>query len=225
MKIPLRFKTAFVIVCSLTSLRATPLLFVNYNPPMTQSAQTRAAALGLEYDTIADFTSVSNLAGSSVVIMPGFSNYANLLHQTTVLRDFVHAGGYLWINVAGDGCAEDFAPGGVDFLQYSCGGSYNQSEALVNPAHAYVQGAFNPKAKPLTADDFMNWNVTDLGASLRAALECDHHHAESEWRDSGRICVWSRLGRGQHIDLRLGRRRGQGCPHGQHAPLCREPNA
>jgi hypothetical protein len=163
MKILSRFITAFAFVSSVTSLSATPLLFVNYNPPMTQSAQTRAATLGLEYDTIADFTSVSNLAGRSVVIMPGFSNYANLLNQTTILRDFVQAGGYLWINVAGGGCADDFAPGGVDFLQYSCGGSYNQSEALVNPAHAYVQGTFNPKAKPLTAADFMNWNVTDLG--------------------------------------------------------------
>lgn len=163
MRIPSRFKTAFVVVCSLTGLRATPLLFVNYNPPMTQSAQTRAAALGLEYDTIADFASVSNLAGRSVVIMPGFPDYANLLHQAPVLRDFVHAGGYLWINAAGGGCADDFAPGGVDFLQYSCGGSYNQSEALVNPAHAYLQGTFDPKAKPLTAADFMNWNVTDLG--------------------------------------------------------------
>ena len=95
MKITSRFITAFVFVCSLTSLSATPLLFVNYNPPMTQSAQTRAATLGLEYDTIADFTSVSDLAGQSVVIMPGFSNYANLLNQTTILRDFVQSGGYL----------------------------------------------------------------------------------------------------------------------------------
>jgi hypothetical protein len=59
--------------------------------------------------------------------------------------------------------ANDFAPGGVDFLQYSCGGSYNQSESLVNPAHADVEGTFNPRAKALTAADFVNWNVTDLG--------------------------------------------------------------
>lgn len=163
MRISARLLAAFVFLCSLTNLSATPLLFVNYNSAMTQFGQTRAGALGLEYETLADFTSVSDLTGRSVIIMPGFSNYANLLTQTHILRNFVEAGGYLWINVAGGGCANDFAPGGVDFVQYSCGSSYNQSEALVNPAHAYLQGTFNPKAKPLTAADFMNWNVTDLG--------------------------------------------------------------
>jgi hypothetical protein len=163
MKISSRLKAAFAFVCSLSSLSATPLLFVNYNLAMTQFAQTRAGALGLEYDTVADFTSVSDLRGRSVIIMPGFSNHNNLLHQANILRDFVQAGGYLWINVAGGGCANHIAPGGVDFLQYSCGGSYNQSESLVNPAHAYVEGTFNPKAKALTEADFMNWNVTDLG--------------------------------------------------------------
>jgi hypothetical protein len=168
--IPSRLITAFVFVCSLTS-SATPLLFVNYNPRMTQSAQTRAAALGLEYDTIADFTSVSNLAGRSVVIMPGFSNYANLLDQTTIVRGFVHSGEYLRINVEGDGCADDFAPGGVDSVQYSCGSSYNESESLVNPAHAYLQGSFNPKAKPLTAADFNELECHRPRSSLRSAVQ------------------------------------------------------
>jgi hypothetical protein len=163
MKLTARLLAASAFVCSAMQVGATPLLFVNYNAPQTTFAQTRAGNLGLSYSTVADFTSVNDLAGKSVVIMPGFSTYAYLLNQATILRDFVQGGGYLWINVAGSGCANDFAPGGVDFLQYSCGGSYNQSEIIVNPAHAYLQGTFDAKAKPLTAADFSTWNVTDLG--------------------------------------------------------------
>ena len=163
MTISLRLAGALLFLSSIHTLSATPLLFVNYNPAQTQFAQTRAEALGLSYSTIADYTSASQLAGKSVVVMPGFSSYSSLLSQVSILSDFVRAGGYLWLNVAGGGCATDFAPGGVDFLQYSCGGSYNQSEQIVNPAHAYVQGSFDPRAKQLTAADFMNWNVVDLG--------------------------------------------------------------
>jgi hypothetical protein len=163
MKINSRLLAAFAFVCSVTQISATPLLFVNYNAPQTTYAQGRAGALGLTYDTVAGFTSVADLAGKSVVIMPGFSTYSYLLNDATILRDFVQAGGYLWINVAGAGCATDFGPGGVDFMQYTCGGAYNQSEIIVNPTHPYLQGSFDAKAQTLTAADFMNWNVTDLG--------------------------------------------------------------
>ncbi len=163
MKTTSRLLAALSFVCSVSQIGATPLLFVNYNTTQNTFGQNRAAALGLSYSTVADFTSVSELAGKSVVIMPGFTNYSNLLNQANILRDFVQAGGYLWINVAGSGCASDFGPGGVDFLQYSCGGSFNQSETIVNPAHPYLTGTFDSKAKALSAADLSNWNVVDLG--------------------------------------------------------------
>ena len=47
------------------------LLLMNYNPSQTDFAQSRAEALGLSYERIADFTSAEQLKGKSVVIMPG----------------------------------------------------------------------------------------------------------------------------------------------------------
>ncbi len=88
---------------------------------------------------------------------------AHLLHQASILHDFVQAGGYLWLNVAGNGCATDFAPGGVDFAQYTCGGTFNQSETIVDTSHPYIHGNFHDQATQLTLADFVNWNVTDLG--------------------------------------------------------------
>jgi hypothetical protein len=161
MKITSRSLAAFAFLCSFTQLGAAPLLFVNYNS--NNFGQTRAAELGLDFQTIGDFTSVSQLAGKSVVIMPGTTNYANLLSQTSILHDFVQSGGYLWLNIAGGTCVSDFAPGGVDFAQYTCGGTYNQSETVANSSHPYIQGSFHPNATQLTEGDFSNWNVTDLG--------------------------------------------------------------
>ena len=161
MKIDSRLLAAFV--CAYTQLGATPLLFVNYNTAPTNFAQIRAGELGLEFDTIADFTTADALAGKSVIVMPGFSSYAHLLNQASILHDFVQAGGYLWLNVAGSSCATDFAPGGVDFAQYTCGGTFNQSETIVDTSHPYVQGNFHDQANQLTLADFINWNVTDLG--------------------------------------------------------------
>jgi hypothetical protein len=163
MKITSRLLAAFAFLCTFSQLGASPLLFVNYNLNQTTFAQARAGSLGLEFDTIADFTSASALTGKSVVVMPGFSTYAHLLNQGSILHDFVQAGGYLWLNVAGSTCASDVAPGGVDFAQYTCGGTFNQAETIDDTAHPYIQGDFHPQAKQLASANFVNWNVTDLG--------------------------------------------------------------
>jgi len=163
MKTNLRISTAFAFLCTCAQLGATPLLFVNYNTAQTNFAQARAGELGLEFETVADFTTADSLAGKSVIIMPGFSSYAHLLHQSAILHDFVQAGGYLWLNVAGTDCASDFAPGGTDFKQYTCGGTFNEAETIVDTSHPYIQGSFHNQANQLTPADFVNWNVTDLG--------------------------------------------------------------
>lgn len=161
MKNTSRLLAAFAFVCTFTQLDATPLLFLNYNS--NNFGQTRASQLGLAFDTIGDFTSAAQLAGKSVVVMPGTTNYTSLLAQVSILDEFVQSGGYLWLNIAGSTCASDFAPGGVDFLQYTCGGTYNNSETIVDVSHPYILGNFHENAQQLTPADFVNWNVTDLG--------------------------------------------------------------
>ena len=163
MKLTLRRMAAIIVLSAWSSLNATPLLLMNYNPTQTDFAQGRAEALGLSYERIADFTSADQLKGKSVVIMPGFTSYASLLTQTGILSQFVQEGGYLWINVAGTNCATAVAPGGVNYMHDTCGGTQNQSEIVVNPAHPYIDGSFDASAHQLSAGDFMNWNVTDIG--------------------------------------------------------------
>jgi hypothetical protein len=157
-----QISTAFFIF-SVSGLSAAPLLLVNYNMTQTNFAESRAEALGLTYQRVADFTSPEQLKGKSVVIMPGFLSYANLLNQSSILSEFVQEGGYLWINVAGTSCAADVAPGGVDYAHDTCGGAQNQSETIVDSGHAYISGSFDARANQLSAADFMNWNVTDIG--------------------------------------------------------------
>jgi hypothetical protein len=155
-----RLIAAFILACAVNKTSAAPLLFLNYNPVQTAIAQNRAAALGLSYVTLADFNGMADLSGRSVIIMPGPNSYT---YQADLLRDYIQGGGYAWINVAGPNCSTDFAPGGVDYLHYSCGGSVNQSESIVNPTQSFIQGNFDPQAKALDASDFLNWNATDLG--------------------------------------------------------------
>jgi hypothetical protein len=95
--------------------------------------------------------------------MPGFTTYGNLLSQVAILSEFVQDGGYLWINVAGTACGTGIAPGGVNYVHDTCGGTQNQSEAIADSAHPYIDGSFDARAHQLSAGDFLNWNVTDIG--------------------------------------------------------------
>ena len=117
---------------------------------------------------MADFNGMADLSGRSVIIMPGPNSYT---YQAGLLRDYIQAGGYAWINVAGPNCSTDFAPGGVDYVHYSCGGSVNQSESIVNPTHSFIQGNFDSQAKALDASDFLNWNATDWAISRSCRSE------------------------------------------------------
>jgi hypothetical protein len=74
MKLTLQRMAAIIFLCSCSRLSATPLLLRNYNPSQTDFAESRAEALGLSYERIADFTSADQLKGKSVVIMPGFTS-------------------------------------------------------------------------------------------------------------------------------------------------------
>ena len=171
MKLNLRQISTALFLFSVPSLSAAPILLVNYNMAQTNFAESRAEALGLSYQRVADFTSAEELKGKSVVIMPGFLSYANLLNQSSILSQFVQDGGYLWINLAGTSCATDIAPGGVDYAHDTCGGAQNQWETIVDAGHAYISGSFDARADQLSAGDFMNWNVTDIGHV--AALPAD----------------------------------------------------
>jgi hypothetical protein len=122
----------------------------------------RAGDLGLAHSVIGEFTR-DQLQGKSVVIMPGMSSYDSLMISKPLLSAFVHAGGYLWVNLAGTSCAPDAVPGGAGFVRYDCGSTYHNSETIAQPNHPYFTGAFTPAAHALTAADFANWDATDGG--------------------------------------------------------------
>jgi hypothetical protein len=163
MRSPARYSLILFLVHGLFTLsQATPLLFVNYSSQPTDFARARAGQLAISNSVTTD-VGLEDLQGKSVVIMPGFSSYDSLLHDMPVLSSFVQNGGYLWINLAGSGCPSDAAPGGVDFVQWSCGSTYHNAETIADPDHAYFTGDFHTSAHSLTDSDFVTWDSTDAG--------------------------------------------------------------
>jgi hypothetical protein len=153
---------AFTMLCSGLALDATPLLFINYSPVPTEFAAARAGALALPHSVAGVFTD-ADLAGKSVVIMPGTGLSDRLMNIEPILSSFVQEGGYLWINLAGAQCGQDVAPGGVGFVSWACGGASHDSGTIAEQDHSYFTGTFAPGAHTLTSADFLGWEYTDGG--------------------------------------------------------------
>lgn len=153
---------AFSLLFASTALQASPLLFINFSEGPTAVALLRSELLGLSGSAVGAFT-LGNLNNKSVILMPGMSDYGALTQAMPTLTQFVNEGGYLWLNLAGSACAPNSAPGGAGFVQWGCGSTYHNSETIATPDHPYFKGTFDPKAKPLTAANFLNWDSTDSG--------------------------------------------------------------
>ena len=156
------FIAASTIVCS----QAAELVFVDYNSFQTSAAVSHANSLGLANSTISSLTgqNVASFTGKTLVVMPGFGDYSDLSANQSFLTNFVNGGGYLILNVAGNsGNLSDFAPGGIDYINYAFGGGLHESETIVDASHPYISGSFNPSATVLSAADFNGWSSTDHG--------------------------------------------------------------
>ena len=158
---------ATTFLCIGTALYGTPLLFINHSAEPTEFARTRANTLALPNEVVVNFT-LASLEGKSVVIMPGISSYEPLMLNKPLLTEFVHGGGYLWVNLAGSQCAPDSVPGGAGSEQWNCGSMYHNEETIVDPNHPYFKGGFDPKAVQLTAASFVDWMSTDGGHVIGA---------------------------------------------------------
>jgi hypothetical protein len=162
MKSPARWIAAITLLCSGSAMDASPLLFINYSSAATMFADARAGQLALSHSVLAAFAP-SQLAGKSVVVMPGMDSYSSLLADHAVLDEFVNDGGYLWINLSGPACLPNSVPGGAGFAGYLCESPSHDTETIVAPNHEYFTGAYDTSAHVLTASDMNNWNSSDSG--------------------------------------------------------------
>jgi hypothetical protein len=157
------FVAASAAVCS----QAAELVFVDYNPYQTSVAVSHANSLGLANSTISSLSgqNASSFSGKTLVIMPGFGDYSDLAGNQSFLTSFLNAGGYLILNIAGNnGNLSDFAPGGIDYINYNFGGGLHESETIADTSHPYISGSFNPNASALSPASFDNWFSTDHGS-------------------------------------------------------------
>ena len=75
-------------------------------------------------------------------------------------------------------CATAVAPGGVNYMHDTCGGTQNQSEIIVNPAQPYIAGSFDARAHELSAGDFAELECYRYRSSWKSAGERNRNHAQ-----------------------------------------------
>ena len=110
--------------------------------------------------------------------------------------------GSMW---PGRGCATAVAPGGVDLrARYVRWNSESIRNHCQSGAPVHLPGHLTQEHTNLSAGDFMNWNVTDIGHLGESAGERNHNHAQQRGSHAGRVSFGKGWVVDQHSDVWLG---------------------